>query len=73
MEMFRTIGTKIGEDRFIMSPNGGGTDGIMTRDQATAEKNALKADKDWVKRYLNNGVEERRKMEALDRIITGVK
>ena len=73
MEMFRTIGTKIGEDSFIMSPNGGGTDGIMTRDQATAEKNALKADKDWVKRYLNNGVEERRKMEALDRIITGVK
>ena len=35
MEMFRTIGTKIGEDRFIMSPNGGtGADGIMTRDQA---------------------------------------
>lgn len=75
MEMFRTIGTKIGEDRFITPPNGngGGSDGIMTRDQAIAEKNSLKRDDAWVGRYLKGGVDERRKMEALDRIISGVK
>lgn len=70
MEMFRTIGTKIGEDRFVTSSGGGG--GLMTRDQATAEKNALKTDKAWVTRFLNGGLEEKRKMEALDRIIVGV-
>ena len=72
MEMFRTIGTKIGEDRFIMAPGGAGGNGIMTRDQAVAEKNSLKADGAWVNRFLAGGMEERRKMEALDRIITGV-
>ncbi len=71
MEMFRTIGTKIGEDRFI-TPSRGGAGGVMTRDQASAELVALKADKAWVGRYMNGGVEEKRKMEALQRIVVGV-
>lgn len=71
MELFRTIGTKIGEDRFV-SPNGQGGSGVMTKEQALAEKTALKNDQAWVKRFLNGGIEERRKMEALDKIITGV-
>lgn len=71
MEMFRTIGTKIGEDRFIMGGGGGGST-IMTKDQAQAEKTALKSDKAWVTRFLAGGVEEKRKMEAIDRIISGV-
>ena len=70
MEMFRTIGTKIGEDRFV-NPLGNPNGGIMTRDQATAELSALKADKAWTTRYLNGGVEEKRKMDALQRIIVG--
>ena len=70
MEMFRAIGSKIGEDRFVQSGSGGGN--VMTRDQAVAEKNALKSDKDWVKRFINGGVEERKKMEALDKIIVGI-
>ena len=70
MEMFRTIGTKIGEDRFVQSSGGQGN--VMTRDQAVAEKNALKADKNWVTRYINGGVEEKKKMDALDRIIVGI-
>lgn len=73
MEMFRNIGTKIGEDRFVTTGGSGkGTGNIMTKEQAVAEKSELKGDKDWVKRFLSGGVEERRKMEALDRIISGV-
>lgn len=71
MEMFRTIGSKIGEDRFVTG-GGGSNGGVMTRDQAVAEKNSLKADQAWVTRFLSGGTEERKKMEALDRIIVGV-
>lgn len=69
MEMFRQIGTKIGEDRFVTN-GGANNNGIMTKEQAIATKAELMRDNEWVKRYLNNGVEERRKMEALNRIIT---
>lgn len=69
MEMFRNIGTKIGEDRFV-SGGGSGNAGVMTRDQAVSEKSELMRDKDWVKRYTSGGVEENRKMQALNKIIT---
>jgi hypothetical protein len=72
MDMFRVIGTKIGEDRFVSPPGGGGGE-VMTRDQAVAEKEALKKDKAWVDRYLKGGTDEKRRMDALDRIISGVK
>lgn len=72
MEMFRLIGTKIGEDRFVTSSGSPAAGGAMTRDQAVAEKNALKNDTAWVKRYLAGGREEKMKMDALDRIIHGV-
>lgn len=71
MEMFRLIGSKIGEDRFVQS-SGGAAGNVMTKEQAVAEKAALKADEAWVKRYLGGGVEERRKIDALDRIIVGI-
>lgn len=71
MEMFRTIGTKIGEDRFIISQGNGGNQ-PMTKEAAIAEKMALKNDNAWVTRYLNGGIEEKRKMEAIDRIISNV-
>lgn len=72
MEMFRTIGTKIGEDRFVNAGGGGGGT-VMTRDQAVAEKKALMTDQAWVKRYLDGGTEEKKKMTALESIIVGVK
>lgn len=71
MDMFRQIGMKIGEGRFVQTDNNGG-DKVMTKEQALAEKTALKADAAWVKRYLSGGVEEKRRMEAIDRIISGV-
>lgn len=68
MDMFRNIGTKIGEDRFVNSQGGNNT-GIMTRDQAVAEKNELMADQAWKDRYLKGGMEEKRKMLAINTII----
>lgn len=69
MEMFRSIGTKIGEDKFVRSENGG--TGVMTRDQAASEKKAKMSDKAWSDRYLKGGVEEQRQMLVLNKIITG--
>lgn len=73
MDMFRNIGSKIGEDRFVSNTGGGGSGNAMTREQAVAEKEALKKDQDWVKRYLKGGAEEKRKMDALDRMILDIK
>jgi len=72
MEMFRNIGSKIGEDRFIQGGPNAPAGGAMTRDQAVSEKEALKKDVAWRNRYLAGGVEEKRKMDSLDRIILGV-
>lgn len=71
MDMFRNIGSKIGEDKFVSITRPGGP-GTMTRDEAVAEKATLKSDKAWVDRYLAGGTEEKRKLETLDRIIVGV-
>ncbi len=70
MEMFRNIGSKIGEDRFVNSNSPGGGS-VMTKDQAVSEKAELMRDDAWKTRYLKGGVEEGRKMLALNRIITG--
>lgn len=69
MEMFRNIGAKIGEDRFVTA-GGGANSGIMTREQAVSEKTELMRDTNWRDRYLKGGSEEKRKMESLNRIIT---
>ncbi len=71
MDLFRNIGSKIGEDRFV-SGGGSNTGNVMTKEQAIAEKAALKRDEAWVSRYLKGGVEEKRQLNALDRIILGI-
>ena len=72
MEMFRNIGARIGEDRYIANDQGGTRpNGVMTANQATARKTELKNDPVWVKKFLDNDVEARREMEALDRLILG--
>lgn len=70
MDMFRNIGTKIGEDKFVNSQAPGST-GVMTRDQAQDSKKSLMRDEAWVKRYNAGGVEEMRQMLSLNKIITG--
>lgn len=68
MEMFRQIGTKIGEDKFVTVP--GAPSNIMTREGATARKKELMADASWRDRYLNGGAPENREMLALNTIIS---
>ena len=69
MEMFRSVGTKIGEDKFVVNP--GTNTGVMTRDQAVAKKNDLMNDQGWRDRYLKGGVPENRELQALVAIIAG--
>ena len=69
MEMFRTIGTKIGEDKFVISNGNGGTPGVMTREQAVDRKAALMNDKVWVDAYLNGDAAKAQEMTALNTMI----
>lgn len=69
MEIFRNIGTKIGEDKFV-SNNGGGTPGVMTKEQAVARKAELMKDSAWADRYMKGGSAENREMTSLIKIIT---
>lgn len=53
MEMFRNIGARIGEDKFVANPAPGGS-GVMSQDQATATLSERMADSAWAKK-LNDG------------------
>lgn len=64
MEMFRNVGSKIGEDKFIVNPNPANP-GVMTREQAVARKADLMKDQAWAKRYLEGGSAENREMQGL--------
>jgi len=53
MDMFRNIGSKIGEAAFISNPSGqGGGGGVMTADGAKARMDELKSDKAWATKLL---------------------
>lgn len=69
MEMFLNIGSKIGEDKFVRSPNG--NPGVMSADQAKARVEELKRDEAWVSRYVKGGSDEAREMANLMKIIAG--
>lgn len=68
MEMFRSIGTKIGEDRFVLNPANPGA-GAMTREQAVDRKASLMADQVWVKAYLDGDAAKKVEMTALNTMI----
>jgi hypothetical protein len=72
MEMFRTIGTKIGEDKFVQSTNKAMGNAPMTRDEAVARKADLMSDQVWVKAFLAGDKAKAREIQALDIIITGI-
>lgn len=69
MEMFRTIGTKIGEDTLVKTPGGGG---VMTREEAIDRKASLMADAGFRKKFLDGDTASVRELQGLDKIITGV-
>lgn len=70
MEMFRNIGTKIGEDRYINSGAQGGNGGVMSRDQASSRRAELMKDSGWTSRYLAGGTEEAKEMQSLNKILS---
>lgn len=69
MEMFLTLGQKMGEDQFIRDPNapGGGT--ILSREQAMAKVETLKSDKTWVAKYLAGDAAAAKELTDLNTII----
>jgi|KBSMisStandDraft_5_1062788.scaffolds.fasta_scaffold100024_2 hypothetical protein len=71
MEAMRKIGASTREDTF----EGAGTQGkgdVVTMEGAVSRRNELKADKAWTERYLAGGITERREMDRLNQMITGV-
>lgn len=72
MEMFRNIGSKIGEDRFVLNPANPST-GAMTKEQAVERKAALMADQVWTAAYLAGDTTKRAEMRALNVMIVGTK
>jgi len=72
MEMFRDIGSRIGEAKFFGTGSGDGSGNrIATRDQAKARIEELKSDKEWVKRYTGGGKAEMREMTDLTKLVVG--
>jgi hypothetical protein len=72
MELWRQIGARIGEDKFVQGGGGGGKTGAMTKEEAQAEKTALMKDSEWVKRWSASGREEVARLKYLDMMILGV-
>ena len=70
MEMFRTIGEKMGEDTFVRNSAAPGG-GVMSKDQAVARRAELMSDRAWVERYSAGGKTELREMMAVNAIIIG--
>lgn len=70
MELFRQIGLKTGEGRFVQN-NNPANHGLMTQDGAVARLNELKADTVFTKRYLDGDAAARREMDALHLMIHG--
>lgn len=70
MELFRNVGTKIGEDKFVLSQAPGGN-GIMTKEQAVDRKSSLMKDEVWVKAYLGGDAAKKAEMTALNTMIVG--
>lgn len=69
MEMFREIGVRTGEDRFVAG-NGPGS-GVMTKEMAITRLADLKKDPEWTKRWAAGGVKEKEEKAALDRLVAG--
>ncbi len=69
MKMMHSIGTKIGEDKWV-GGNPGGTPS-MTKEQAIERLTALKADEAWREKVLKGDVEGNKEIAALNTIIAG--
>jgi hypothetical protein len=66
MELFHTLGTKMGESDFVGSGDQGGF-GVLSPEQARSKIAELKADKEWTNRYLSGDRAARDEMSKLHR------
>ncbi len=71
MELFRQIGTKIGEDKFISTDRPGGNNQPMTREGAQARRTELMRDTAWVTRYRSGDTQAMKEMMGLNILISG--
>ena len=71
MEMFRTVGSKTGEDTFINGGPGGGNT-PMTKEAAQARLTSLEHDTDWQAKFEKGDVRARQEFDNLTRMISGV-
>lgn len=69
MEMFRNLGTMMGEAKFITNPQD--STATMTVEQAIARKADLMKDEAWRDRYMKGGTVENKELQGLLAIITG--
>ena len=68
MELFRQVGVKTGEARFLTNDNPA-NHGLMTKDAAAARLGELKSDTAFVSRYLAGDAAARREMDGLHAVI----
>lgn len=69
MEMFRQVGSRIGEDNFLGSP--GGRSGPTTQNQAKAELAQLESDTDFNTKLFSGDMNARQRFDNLTRIASG--
>lgn len=72
MEMFRNIGARIGEDKFVNQGQGGGNN-AMTAEQAQAKLDALGRDAEWMKRYDAGDVTAMAEFDNLTKLVTAAR
>lgn len=70
MELFLTVGQKIGEDKFITNGNPA-IPGVLSKEQAVAQKKDLMQDTAFTARYLAGDAAAVRQMTALNTLIAG--
>lgn len=71
MEMFRNIGSKIGEDTFVSNAFSGAPGGVMTREAAMARMTELKVDSAWTAKFLSGDAAATREFQNLTTIMAG--
>ena len=70
MEMFRNIGARTGEAKFVQGEHPVGN-GVMTRDQAVSRRADLMSDKQWRDRWASGDKAAQREMLGLNVLISG--
>lgn len=67
MNLLQSIGSRMGEDKFISGDNGTGFSNALTPGQAKAQIQSLMADKEFSGKYLTGDAAAKAKMESLHR------